>query len=147
MAAYVVDASVVIQYAIVQEQTPEARSLVARMYEVDKLHIPEFCLLECTNVVWKQVRFYGLPPTNAEEIIQELLRLPFQVESVSHLLSNALQIGLAHQLAVYDSLYIALAEHLSLPLVTVDDRQSVAATEIGVVVKPISDFSTNPSSE
>lgn len=112
------------------------------MYGVDTLHIPEFCLLECTNVLWKQVRFHGLPQPNAEQIIQELLRLPFQVESVSHLLPSALQIGLAHQLAVYDSLYIALAQHLSLPLITVDDRQSVAATASCVVVKPIGDFST-----
>ncbi|WP_211176235.1 hypothetical protein [Brasilonema sp. UFV-L1] len=60
MAAYVVDASVVIQYAIAQAQTAAARCLVARMYGEDTLHIPEFCLLECTNVLWKQVRFHGL---------------------------------------------------------------------------------------
>lgn len=32
MSAYVVDASVVIQYAITQEYTPEVRVLIARMY-------------------------------------------------------------------------------------------------------------------
>ncbi|WP_414584947.1 type II toxin-antitoxin system VapC family toxin [Scytonema sp. PCC 10023] len=125
-----------------QAQTAAARSLVARMYGGDTLHIPEFCLLECTNVLWKQVRFHGLPPINAEQITQELLRLPFQVESVSHLLPNALEIGLTYQLAVYDSLYIALAQYLGLPLITVDDRQSVAATASCVVVKPVDDFST-----
>jgi len=51
MAIYVVDASVVIQYAIAQIYTPEARGLVARMYQGDQLCIPEFCLLECVNVL------------------------------------------------------------------------------------------------
>ncbi len=143
MTAYVVDASVVIQYAIAQAQTAEARRLVAQMYGGDMLHIPEFCFLECANVLWKQVRFHGLSQLNAEQIIQELLRLPFQIESVSQLLPNALEIGLAYQLAVYDSLYIALAQALELPLITVDDRQSVAATARGLVVKPVDDFSVS----
>lgn len=142
MSAYVVDASVIIQYAVTQTYTAEARILVAQMYGGETLHIPEFCLLECTNVLWKEVRFQGLPQDNAEQIIQELLRLPFQVESVSQLLPEALQIGLSYQLAIYDSLYIALAQHLDLPLITVDERQSVAASSYGIIVKPISDFSS-----
>lgn len=141
MSAYVVDTSVVIQYAIAQTHTAEARVLVAQMYQGDTLYIPEFCLLECTNVLWKEVRFHRLPQANAEQIVQELLRLPFEIESVGHLLPNALQIGLAHQLAIYDSLYIALAQYLALPLITVDERQSVAAKARGIAIKPISDFS------
>lgn len=47
MATYVVDASVLIQYLVTQVYTPETRVLIARMYQGDQLHIPEFCLLEC----------------------------------------------------------------------------------------------------
>ena len=50
MVSYVVDASVVVQYAITQAYTPEARVLVARMYQ-GQLYVPEFCLLECVNVL------------------------------------------------------------------------------------------------
>ncbi len=82
MSAYIVDASVIIQYAVTQTYTPEARVLVAQMYEGDVL-------------------------------------------------------------AIYDSLYIALAQSLDLPLITVDERQSVAATASGIIVKPISDFSVS----
>ncbi len=63
MVSYVVDASVVVQYAITQAYTPEARVLVARMYQGEQLYVPEFCLLECVNVLWKEVRFRGLPQT------------------------------------------------------------------------------------
>ena len=39
MAIYVVDASVVIQYLIVQSYTPEARVLVAQLYQGDQLYV------------------------------------------------------------------------------------------------------------
>ena len=137
MAIYVVDASVMIQYLIAQSYTPEARVLVARLYQGDQLHIPEFCLLECVNVLWKEVRFRGLPQTQAEQMVNELLALSFREMPTSHLLPRALQLGLIHQLAVYDSLYIALALSLNCPLITVDDRQSNGAIASGVTLKPI----------
>ncbi|HEY9849668.1 MAG TPA: type II toxin-antitoxin system VapC family toxin [Leptolyngbyaceae cyanobacterium] len=140
MANYVVDTSLVSQYSISQTYTPQARVLITRMYAGDELYIPEFSLLECANVLWKEVRFRGLSQTNAEEIISELLRLPFQIVSVKHLLPRALQIGITHQLAVYDSLYIALALDLNFPLITVDNKQLNAAIACGVTIKPIEDF-------
>jgi predicted nucleic acid-binding protein len=141
MAIYVVDASVVIQYAIAQTYTLEARGLIARMYQEDQLFIPEFCLLECVNVLWKEVRFRGLPQTQAEQIVDELLALSFRIMPTVNLLPRALQIGLSCQLAMYDSLYIALAISLDSPLVTVDDRQENAAIACGIILKPITDFS------
>ncbi|BAS56151.1 PilT domain-containing protein [Leptolyngbya boryana NIES-2135] len=142
MSAYVVDASVVIQYAITQEYTPEVRVLIARMYQVDRLYLPEFCLLECTNVIWKAVRFNNLAPSIASQIITELQRLPLQIEPVISLLPNALQIGLTYQLAIYDSLYIALAEQLDLPLISLDERQVRAAAAKGLIIQPLADFSS-----
>ncbi len=141
MALYVVDASVVVQYAIAQVYTPEARILVARMYQSEQLYIPEFCLLECVNVLWKTVRFQGLPQVQAEQMVHELLALPFQIMPIRHLLPRALQIGLSSQLALYDSLYIALALNLNCPLITVDDCQANGAIANGVILKPITDFS------
>lgn len=96
MAIYVVDASVVIQYLIVQSYTPEARVLVAQLYQGDQLYVPEFCLLECVNVLWKEVRFRGLPQRQAEQMVDELLALSFRVMPTSHLLPRALQVGLVH---------------------------------------------------
>lgn len=57
------------------------------------------------------------------------------------LLPRALQIGLSSQLALYDSLYIAMALNLGCPLVTLDDRQAKGAIASGVSLKPITDFS------
>jgi len=141
MASYVVDTSVVMRRFIIEPYTPESRELLARMDRGDDLFIPEFCLIECVNVFWKKVRFQGLPQADAEQFIIDLLGLDFYIVPVSKLLTRALQIGLTHQLAVYDSLYIALALDRGFPLITVDDKQSNAATACGVVIKPINDFS------
>jgi len=140
-ARYVVDASVLGHYLDTDTYTAEVKNLLAGLAQGDQLYIPEFCLLECTNVLWKHVRFDGLSQASAAAIIENLLMLPFQIISVYSLLPVALQIGLLHQLAVYDSLYVALAQDLDCPLITVDTRQANAAKARGITLKAIMDFS------
>ena len=137
---YVVDTSVVMQYLLVETYTSQAIVLVQRLRQGLQLCVPEFCLLECANVFWKQVRFQGMLQTDAEQLLVELLALPFQIMPVGNLLPRALQIGLSYNLAIYDSFYIALAESLNCPLITVDQKQAKAAIACNVVIKPISDF-------
>jgi predicted nucleic acid-binding protein len=140
IADYVVDASVVIQRLIRDMYTPHARALFDGLDDLTRVHVPEFCLLECTNVLWKEVRFRGMPPTTAKLLIGDLRALPLNVADITVVLERALEIGLQHQLAVYDSAYIALAEHLAYPFVTVDARQEQAARAVGVTLKPVTDF-------
>lgn len=137
---YVVDTSVAIQRLIVEANTPQVRRLFARMNQGLVIIVPEFCLLECANVLWKQVRFQGMPQPTAEHLLTELLALPLQVLPVGQFMSRALQIGLATQLAIYDSLYLALAEHLNCALITVDQKQAEAAVSLQIAVKAIADF-------
>lgn len=140
MNNYIVDASVVVQYLIVDTYTVHARALFLALTENDKIHVPEFCLLECVNVLWKQVRFNSVTLADAKALLEDLQMLPIFVEPASLLLERALEIGVQHQLAVYDSSYIALAERLSYPFITVDQRQAQAASAIGVTLKPVTDF-------
>lgn len=137
---YVVDTSVVIQRLIVEENTPQVRRLFAQMNQGLVIIVPEFCLLECANVLWKQIRFQGMPQQTAEHLLAELLALPLQVVSVGQFIPRALQIGLATQLAIYDSLYLALAESLNCALITVDQKQAEAAISTQIPIKAIADF-------
>jgi predicted nucleic acid-binding protein len=147
VTAYVVDASVVIQRLITDVHTPAVKVLFNNLVDSkDELWVPEFCLLECANVLWKQVRFGGLPDDQALRLIRDLVVLPLHVTSVSDLFSNALRIGLEHELAMYDSVYIALAAHLGYPLITVDAKQKQAASASGVTITPITDFAENTDS-
>lgn len=140
MANFVVDASIISQYLITDTYTNNAIALFRQLNGGDQLYVPEFSRLECVNVLWKQVRFQNMPQRDAEQLVIDLLALPLQITPVIGLYSRALKIGLAHQLAIYDSVYIALAEHLNHPLITVDQAQTRSAIAEGITVKPITDF-------
>lgn len=141
MAGYVLDTSIVVQRLIRDTHTPYVRVLFQRLVGTDdRLWIPEFCLAECTNVLWKAVRFRGMASNQATTLLTDLAALPLHIVSVRDLLPRALTLGLTHTLPVYDSVFLALAESLSCPLITVDERQSEAATASGLTLKPITDF-------
>jgi predicted nucleic acid-binding protein len=140
MSDYIVDASVVVQVLISDTYTKQARALFGQLTEPDQIHVPEFCLLECANVLWKQVRFQGMPRGEADTLLDELARLPINIQPVLALLERGLEIGLSHQLAIYDYVYIAMAERLSFPLITADTKQETTARAVGVTLKPITDF-------
>jgi predicted nucleic acid-binding protein len=137
---YVVDTSVVIQRLIVEMNTPHVRCLFAQMAKGLVIIVPEFCLLECANVLWKQVRFQGMPRQTAESLLIELLELPLQIVAGSQLMPRALQLGLANQLAIYDAIYLALAESLNCTVITADQKQAEAAISTQISTKPITDF-------
>ena len=140
MTDYIVDASVVIQHFITDTHTPHVDALFHELGNTVELHVPEFCLLECANVLWKEVRFHGMPQADASMLVTDLVSLPLTILPVSRLLSRSLQIGLTHQLAVYDATYIALAEALNRSLITVDTNQDKAARAVGITLKSITDF-------
>lgn len=140
MAIYIVDASVVIDYLVVGPYTANARAFFGQVTPNDRLVVPEFCLLECTNVLWKQVRFQGMSLPQGQALLKHLKKLPLSRVPAKAALNAALAIGLMYQLAIYDSAYIALASRSHYPLVTIDEAQSRAATAEGVIVIPVTNF-------
>jgi predicted nucleic acid-binding protein len=98
VAAYVVDASVVVQGLIRDTYTPHVRALFGSLM-LNTLYIPEFCLLECVNVLWKQVRFHNMPSADAEQLINNLLALPLRIVPVSRLRFDLYRAGSAIQVS------------------------------------------------
>jgi predicted nucleic acid-binding protein len=91
MSSYVVDASVVIQRLIRFTYTENARALFSQLADSDKLVVPEFCLLECTNVLWKYVRFQGMGESTADSLVDDLIGLPITVYGSGDFLKRGLQ--------------------------------------------------------
>jgi predicted nucleic acid-binding protein len=142
---YVIDASVIAQYFLQEEFTPQVHALLSDVDQIGLLWLPELCLIEIGNVLWKQIRFNHMEPQEAVSIFQDLPGLPLNIVNVSGLLLRALEIGGDTQLPIYDAIYIALAEELHFPLMTVDRRQLLAASTVGIALKPVSDFSPSAS--
>lgn len=137
---YVVDASIVIQHLITDRYTPNVDALFEQLNQDVRLHAPEFCVVECTNILWKNVRRSTLPQDRALDLATDVANLQITFANINESLQSALEIGLRQGLAVYDSVYIALARALNCPLITDDEKQAKAASSEGVRVKPITDF-------
>jgi predicted nucleic acid-binding protein len=140
MTSYIVDASVIAQWLITEPYTSNVIAMLQEVQPPDYLYVPEFCRIECVNILWKRVRFHGMPQELAERQVNNLVALPLKIIPGSSMYHDALTIGIKHQLAIYDSIYIALARHLNYPLITVDQKQASAAKEENVTLKPVTDF-------
>jgi predicted nucleic acid-binding protein len=140
MRAYVVDTSILIQHFVEDADTEHVDRLFDQLGPDVTLYLPEICLTECANVLWKRARFHGLPNTQAGQLLNDLLALPLQLLPTAPALGRALEIGLADSLAIYDSVYIALAETLGVPLITADAKQAAVASRLGILVQPIADI-------
>jgi predicted nucleic acid-binding protein len=139
---YVLDTSVLVQAAVEDIHSLRVEGLLDQLRGSTPihLHVPEFSLIECGNVLWKRVRFRGTPLEEAKSALIDLLSLPLDIHAPAALLPRALDIAAEHKLAVYACLHIALAEALNIPFITVDERQARVAASSGVTLKPITDF-------
>lgn len=140
MTDYVVDTTVVMSYLTANPYTVNAIAFFNQITATDHLFIPEFCLAECTNVFWKEVRFGKMPVATAKTVLADLHKLPLITVLIKPFLDQALDIGLRRQLAIYDCLFIALAQTHQCALLTLDEKQSNAALAEQVYVIPITSF-------
>ena len=141
--SFVVDTSILIQGFVRERDTARVRTLLHSTIAPEPtatVYVPEFCVVECANILWKRVVLYNRPVAEAEQGLGNLLTFPLVVRLSAEFLPRALAIGITHQLAVYDSIYLAFAERFACPLITVDERQARAAQAVGVTLKPITDF-------
>jgi predicted nucleic acid-binding protein len=131
----------VAQHFIKDQYTTNADALFERLGNDIELFTADICMGECTNVLWKQmVHFGNVTSAEAALLVDDLLSLPLNIWSHQPLLKDALQIAISNRIAVYDAVYITLAQKLAHPLITADARQEKAARSLGVAIKSITDF-------
>lgn len=140
--AFVIDTSALLQAYIQDAYTPNVLALLTSLLEGDApaLHFCEMGLVESTNVLWKHVQRENVTLEDAYNLLQNLLELPLFIHPTAPYLPHALLIAHKHTLAVYDSLYVALALALDSPLITADGKQERVALTVGVNIQPLTDF-------
>ena len=119
----VVDASVGIKLFVQEPLSEEAHTLFAHLADAPPalLYVPELFFIECANVLWKYVQRYGYPKESAAEDVAALVRLPLVLVPNVALVEDALTIAMRTGCTAYDATYVALAQHLGLPLITADE--------------------------
>ncbi|MCS7264098.1 MAG: type II toxin-antitoxin system VapC family toxin [Armatimonadetes bacterium] len=126
----VLNASVVIKWLLADEPlVPEARRLLQEFQEGrwKEFIVPEFCLREVANALWVAYRRGRITEEEARIGWQSFLQLDLNILPDPPL-GDVLDFSLRHNLPVYDSIYILLAQQENCPLLTADEKlfQTVA---------------------
>ncbi len=132
MNGLIIDASAVIEVLLNDEYADKLHTFLQDRNAGERWLAPEFCLLECTNAIWKAVRNNRLTREDSLSVLSSLRRFPYEcIESVEYL-DETLTLALRHGLPAYDSCYLALAADFGYPLVSLDRRQLRAASAEGL---------------
>jgi predicted nucleic acid-binding protein len=116
----VVDTNVIAYYAL---GTPEFDAEVREFWRrVEDPMAPALWEAELANVIWMSVRGDALTKEDAPAKLRLAARLGIHSVSARKLWQGALQRALESGVAVYDTLFVELADREQLPLATFDKK-------------------------
>lgn len=130
----VIDASVVVSVLADAEHAPWAEAQLSTRGADRSLWVPHLIDAEVGQGLRREVAADRLDEDRADAALLDLMRMPFRRIDHVGLIHRAWE--LRHNFSFYDGLYVALAEGLEVPLVTLDRRLARAvgdATEVAVL--------------
>lgn len=130
----VIDASVVVSVLANAEHAPWAEGQLSTRGAGRSLWVPHLIDAEVGQALRREVSLGRLAEGRAGAALMDLIRMPLRRIDHTSLIQRAWE--LRHNFSFYDGLYVALAEGLDVPLVTLDRRLARAvgdATEVAVL--------------
>jgi predicted nucleic acid-binding protein len=118
-ARCIVDASVLIKVVVTEPESHLARALLKGAL-LDARAVPDLAYVECASILATGVRSGTFTPDQARARYVDLLALSLTVHPTTPLVDAALGLAITHAISVYDAVYVALADAMSVPLVTAD---------------------------
>lgn len=116
----VMDASVVIRLFVPGAYMREVQEYFAG--SPDEVHAPDLLPVECANALWKYIRGGEYRLDQAQHDLVDLINLNIHWTPVIDILPRAIEIACTYGTTAYDACYVALSEHVKLPLVTADNK-------------------------
>jgi predicted nucleic acid-binding protein len=123
----VVDASVALKWVVVEPGTEAALAL-----QDDQAVAPAIWLAEAANALWRHVRLGEASPAEAQARMAQLVKAPVISLPIEPHIPAALEIAIQANHPVYDCIYLAIAIHEDIALVTDDRRLASAAQRLGL---------------
>lgn len=123
----IVDASVAFKWIFMEEGSEAAQALLGR----DNLKAPNLLLVELGNALWKKGMRGELGDRQAYAPQISIVSSFVSTQSEAGLIPRAIEMALSLQHAIYDCVYLALAEQMDETLVTADEKfwSKVSASE------------------
>jgi len=128
----VIDASVVVSVLADAEHAPWAEAQLSTRGADRSLWVPHLIDAEVGQGLRREVAAGRLDEDRADAALLDLMRMPFRRIDQVGLIPRAWE--LRHNFSFYDGLYVALAEGLDVPLVTLDRRLARAVDDATQVV-------------
>jgi predicted nucleic acid-binding protein len=120
---YVLDASVGVKWALVEHDTPKARTLRDEYQQVvHELLAPDVFPVEVAHALSRAERQKRITPAEGAQLLRDVLMAAPRLHSYLPLLSRAYAISSPARIGVYGCLYVALAERRGCELITADDK-------------------------
>lgn len=130
----VIDASVAVKWFLEEDGSAEARTYLSE----NDLTAPDIILAEVQNALFKRWRMGQATARHVFDCVPLLDERLKTIASTRDLADAAATIALSTRHPIYDCLYVALAEQLTAPLVTADQKLARVASEFGVETQLIS---------
>jgi predicted nucleic acid-binding protein len=129
----VIDTSVLAKWFIEEENSEQALRLrAAQMAGRVRGACPDFALVELGNVL--RYRFSAQDVERVSASVRSIMSLGIKVVASSpEIVSEGVRVAYAHNLAVYDAIFVALAQDLGYPLVTADAELLRRTQSLGFV--------------
>lgn len=123
MTAYVIDTSALVKHVIPAEYDDNLERIVS-LHQESRIQLvaPNFLLVECANVLWKDASRTRESFENVIAALDDLRRINVRLVPQEDLLEDALRLALDMNITVYDALYCTLAQRESAEIITEDRR-------------------------
>ena len=134
--AFVADASVALAWVHPAQATPQTAAMLDAVADGASIEVPSLWSIEVANALIVLVRRRKLTEDDRQAALGWLRQLPIRVdhEMASLAFSRLSELAAAHQLSVYDSVYLELAQRRKLVLGCTDGPLRKAARHAGVTL-------------
>src|SRR5687767_4412787 len=122
MANVVVDSSVVAKWILPEHDSADALKFLSDTATQGGLIVVlDLALIEVANAIWRRVHRKLIDMVHGEHLLDELIRIPVQIQPAAQLLKSAFAIAANFDRSIYDALFVAACDELNLPGVTADE--------------------------
>ncbi len=129
MTGLIVDASVALKWLVPETDSESAEAIIGK---ASPLHAPHFLMLETVNACWKNWRKQLIDKSIVFDASSKLTGLIDVWHHDEGLIEDAARLAVDLQHPIFDCLYLALARHLNLPVVTADQRLLTVGSGLAV---------------
>jgi predicted nucleic acid-binding protein len=122
MSDVVADSSVVAKWLLPEPDSAAALQVLSdSVTQGHRIVVLDLAVIEVANAIWRRVHRKLIDVAHGERLLDELIRIPVQIQPAGQLLKPAFTIAVKHDRSIYDALFVAACDALSLPGVTADE--------------------------